>query len=184
MGAFATDHTLCDEDLAALRQAARGDQRALRIICERFKFPVLAAAIRQMKCLERSFAAVQPVLSSLCDGLLNEHFRPESWVDQLLSEVAGVARQELKNAESDDAANPPSLSGFASVPRLARRRIVRESLPELSLPELTAVLMQYLDHCTPSQMVGLVDTTESAVCARLASAHQRLQQALQEQIST
>ena len=167
-----------------MQQAVQGGKRALRAVCERFKIPILAVSIQHTKNLDHSYKAVQPVLNSLCDGLLDTSFAPESWADQLFREVLAFTRRALQETDSKEEAIQSSLSGFASVPRLARRRVIRQILPTLPLPELTAILMQYVDKSSTSDMVGLVDETECAVCERLASAHQQLQQELQKQVST
>ncbi len=184
MGAFATDQTVGAQDLETLRAAVQGDGPALLGICERYKIPVLAVAIRSSCDLERAYGSVQQVLSSLCRQLLAAHFRPEQWASQLVTCVAENFHMGGETIDAADAPHQSILSGLESIPRIVRRRAVNATLPKLPLPELTAILLWYVGHRSPSAMVGLVADSEPEVCQRLVAAHELLLQAVQTQQST
>jgi len=173
MGAFATDQTLNQRDLDLLNRAVQGEKQALVIICRRYKVPVLAVAIRTGFELDQAFESVEPILHQLCDQLLAGSLRPERWTAELTAAVHARFQMDGKHADGD-ATDESTLSGLVAIPRLAKRRAVRMLLPQLPLPELTALLLHYVDGLTPAEMVGLVAESESDVAAKLFAVHESI----------
>jgi hypothetical protein len=184
MGAFATDQTVVEQDLRTLRAAVQGQRQALVSICQRYEIPVVAVAIQTSGDLERAYACVGQVLEALCRQLLASRFSPEQWASQLTTcviEYFPVGDAGIVGAETSERS---ILSGLESIPRIARRRAVSATLPKLPLPELTAILLRYVQRQSASQMVGLVADSEQEVCQRLAAAHELLQQEVRTRRST
>ena len=176
MGSFATDQSVCRQDLELLTAAAGGDKRALRAVCDRFKVPVVAVALRAVRDLDRAFDCVEPVLGTLCRGLLGGTFPPGQWALRAVASVNEHSKiQELQPAEAS------LLDGLGSIPRVARRRIVRSTLPELPLPELTALLLRYIERIPPGEMIGLVAESEAQVHEKLFAGYQLVGQASEAQ---
>ena len=163
-----------EHDLKTLVAAVHGEQGALFRICERYRMPALAVAIQSCDDLEHAYACVPPQLTSLCRQLLEAWFPPEQWAARLVARVVECSRMSREEVRGVDETNPSIRSGLEAIPRIARRRAVAAALPNLPLPELTAILLQYVDHRPPSAMVGLVDDTEEKVCRRLITAHDLL----------
>jgi DNA-directed RNA polymerase specialized sigma24 family protein len=173
MGSFATDQSLLSADLGLLGAAATGDKRSLREVIERFKTPLLAVALRSVGDLDSAFDLAEAAIGRMCKDLLAGRLPPTEW-----AAAAGMytTRRDTPPTQRD---GPSLLEGLHSVPRVARKRLVREALPKLTLPELTAVLLQHVDQLPPARMVGLVAGSEADVCERLVSAQRKLLAALQ-----
>jgi DNA-directed RNA polymerase specialized sigma24 family protein len=103
---------------------------------------------------------------------------------RLSDEVATHVSTELDGGgDGDNDPEETSPSSFRALPKLARRRAVREALSELPLPELTAILLRNVDGFRLSEMAGLVAQTESQVQATLASAKSLIMRKLRSNVS-
>ena len=178
VGSFATDQTLSDSDLALLAMAQRGQKESLRAVCQRFRTPLLALLVRGMRDWERASAAVEPLLEQLCGELVRGQLVATDW-------AARAAESASERAGLAAGSEPPGsgLEGLASIPRVIKRRILRQALPEFPLPELLALLLVHLEHPTPTQMVGLVAGNEPDVQACLVAAYDKAQAALDRQLA-
>lgn len=176
MGAFATDQTVCQDDERRLRATIAGDMESLVTVCERFEVPLLAAAMRATSSVADAFSQVEPTLTVLCEELLAGRLAPSGWSRRAVELMTDGASQ---NVDRSDAPHD-TLSAIGSLPRLARRRAVRDALPGLSLPELTALLLTYYQGASPAEMVGLAAESEESARQFLALAEQRLNEALSQ----
>lgn len=173
MGAFATDQTLSDPDLELLLAAQRGDKPALRRVCDRFKTPLLALVLRNTGNWERAAVAVDPLLEQLCRELLAGELMAVDWATRAL---ALAAQQSAVGQRPEE--NGSGLEGLGAIARVVKRRALRSLLPQLPLPELTTLLLAYLENRRPEELVGLVAATPPEAAALLVNAHQRVQSEL------
>lgn len=150
-------------------RAASGDKQALQQVCERLKVPIFAAAIHSGASWRDASVVVLPILKSLCTDLLEDRFEPSRWRERMATSV----RMSIASDRESDA---PGLS----VPRLAKRKAVRNALTQMPLPQLTAVLLEHIDSVGATDMVGIVADTESEVISVMLSAHQTLTQVVEE----
>ena len=177
MGGFLADQMLGDDDLKLLASAQRRDAEALRAVCRRFQTPLLAMAVKATGSLSAAARAVGPILESLLEDLLLGNLVATDWAIRAVQEID---RLEVPAAEPEAG---QGLGGMEVIPRVARRRIVRDVLPRLPLAELTALLMKYLDHASPAEMVGIVADTPEEAERLLLQAHELVQQACDEKLA-
>lgn len=173
MACFAVDQGVSATDFAALSAAVEGDKRALREVCRRFTVPILALALQVSKDLETAVGCVEPTLRRLCSELLSRRFEPQDW-----SLVLEALVREYGAFRSPSEEGGASLEGITVVQRVVRRRILRQTLPELPLPQLTALLLLHLDGAAPDAMVGLVAGTPTEGQEVVGDAYHRLQCAI------
>ena len=152
-------------------QATAGDKRALRELCERLKVPIFAEALHCGASWKDAADTVLSILKSFCTDLLAEKFAAGDWRERLATAI-----RMSSEVESEEW----GLSGLSSVPRLAKRTAVRKALKQLTLPELTAVLLKHIDSVGAADMVGVVADTEAEVTSVLLSVHEKLNQAIKE----
>jgi hypothetical protein len=170
--------TLGADDFSLLMAARRGDRRALGDVCNRFKLPILALALRATADFDQAAARVEPALEALCRGLASGSVAPHEWARRAADWVA------LPSVVGDDHERSVSgLEGLESIPRVVRRRVLRQVIPQLPLPELLALLLMYLDQMPVAGMVGLVADSPADVEQRLLAAHDLLQKALEERLA-
>jgi hypothetical protein len=179
MGAFATDQTVCQDDYRRLQATVAGDMESLVTVCERFEVPLLAAAMRATNSVADAFSQVEPTLSALCEELLSGLLAPSDWSRRAIELVTDRASQTVDPGAAPHDDNQ-TLSAIGSLPRIARRRALRDALPRLSLPELTALLMRQYNGASSAEMVGLAAETEELARQFLAQAEQRLDEALSQ----
>lgn len=166
MGSFATDQSLHSNDVELLTTAIRGDKLALRLVIERFRIPIFAMAIRTTGDMEHAFALVEPALLSMCRDLLGGQLRPSEW--------ATMVSAYIRRRDDEAAADVTLLDSLSRIPRIARRRAVREAMLRLALPELTALLLYYVEKSPPAKMIGLVVETEAGAASVLRDSHRKL----------
>lgn len=158
----------------------QGDLSALHDVCQRFQFVVLAVAIRSGADLEQVVECVDPLLRAMCRKLVDGEVTPEQWCERLEESVQrhfnvhGETGHLAALQAGDD--SPDTLtSSLSSIPRLAKRKIVRSMLPRILLPELLAILLRYVSELSPAEMVGLVAESEEEVHQKLTSVYEQLQ---------
>jgi hypothetical protein len=173
VGALATDQTLSEGDLELLDRAQRGDKQSLRAACNRFQTPLAALLLHSTGDWERAATEVEPLLERLCRELLVGQIVATDWAARA-TELA--AQQDVSDLTPRD--NGSGLEGLGSIPRVVKRRALRALLPQLKLPELTALLLRYLEQRRPEEMAGLVAPTAAEAAACLVRAHETLQSEL------
>ena len=173
VGALATDQTLSEGDLELLDRAQRGDKPSLRAVCHRFQTPLAALLLHSTGDWERAATEVEPLLERLCRELLGGQIAATDWAARA-AELA--AEQDVSDLTPRD--NGSGLEGLGSIPRVVKRRALRALLPQLKLPELTALLLRYLEQRRPEEMAGLVAPTAAEAAACLIRAHEALQSEL------
>jgi hypothetical protein len=176
VGAFATDQTLNEADLELLTIAQRGDKAALRRVCDRFKTPLLAMLLYETCDWESASHQVETLLERLCRELLAGELMTADWARRCLA----VAEQQP--AIENPAENGSGLEGLGSIARVVKRRALRSLLPTLPLPELTALLLVYLDSRRPCDLAGLVADTPEVAAACVVKAHETVQAALKHML--
>ncbi len=176
MGAFATNRGLCPDDLGRLQEAVAGDLASLIAVCRRFEVPLLAAAMRHTGSVSEAYPRVEPTLSTLCDELLGGALIPEKWSTRALELLAPRPMGNAELAEESEENLSGSLIG--EIPRIARRRAVAGALPQLPLPELTAILLRHIRDATAEETVGLAADSEEAAQQFLERGERQLNEAL------
>ena len=156
-----------DRIATLLENALAKDRASLIEACRRLKVPILAAAIHAGASWDDASSFVKPALQRFVDRLLQGHAQPHDWK----SEVAREVEATVQMSSEPEAAG---LTGLASIPRLAKRRAVRQTLKELSLSELTAVMTRHMDDVGVDEMVGIVADSREEVIDVLAGAHEKL----------
>lgn len=177
MGGFLADQTLGDDDLKLLANAQRRQAGALRAACRRFQTPLLAMAVKATGSLTVAAQKVGPILQMLLEDLVLGNLMATDWAIRAQQEVD---RLEIPVIEPEVG---QGLGGMEVIPRVARRRIVRDVLPRLPLAELTALLMKYLDHASPAEMVGMVADSPEEAERLVLRAHELVQQACDERLA-
>jgi hypothetical protein len=176
LGSLVTDGTLCDADLTLLAESQRGEPVRLRRVCQRFQTPILAMTLKTTGSLSVAVASVESILYGLLEELLLGHMVAVDWPERAAMACATVPASG--NSEAGQ-----GIDGMELIPRVARRRVIREVLPQMPLPELMALLLKYADHRSPADMVGLVADTPEDASQRLLAAHQWLQRAIDEHVA-
>ena len=185
MSMFGDGAAIDPSDLAGLRTAAQNASSTSSLwLCERFRIPIFALALKETNNIESAQSSVEPVLSSLCRRLVAGEVLPDDWSAAVLREVeacCAAAEQfdlDVPNNSSDggDADGRPA-SQFATIPRIARRRAIAVELSKLDRPELMGVLMRTLDGATDIQIAGLVDDNLKRLGERLEATEKRLRDA-------
>lgn len=159
-----------------IADAHEGDRTSLVLFCERIRVLVLAIELHVGQSWKDAVAAVPAHLRLLGDHVLNGQLRPDHWREHIVSLVQTAARMEGAHGGDDH----PGLSGLAAIPRMAKRRSVRKAMTELPLWNLTAVLAVHLNGASPKELAGFVADSEQEAREVLISAHQALQQAMQD----
>ena len=157
-----------------IQRAAKGDQSALVETCQRYRVPVLAAALNAGVSWDEAVALVGPTLRLLCTQLLDEIIKPSEWREQLVMQTQTAARMGSVDPNRSACGERSGLSGIASIPRLAKRRAAREVLRQLPLPQLTCVLLKYIDGVGAADMVGVAANSQADVVGLLVAANERL----------
>ena len=170
--AFATDQAVSQDDHRQLEAAVAGELGALITTCTRFELPLLAAATRATGTVATAVPLLEPTLSTLSAELLDGQLAPHDWSRRALQLIADQADQ-VASADRSAEETEQTLSAIGSIPRVARRRAIREAVPQLSLPELTALLIHHYRNAAAAEMVGLTADTE-------AESQQFLEQAFTE----
>jgi hypothetical protein len=173
VASFATDQVLSETDLTLIVAAQQGDRAALRQVCQRFQTPLLAMALKLTRSFDAAVAAVEPMLTTLCQELLLSRFLPVEFAMRALSLSRAIVSP---GDEAEDARQ--GLDGYGAIPRVVKRRAIRQLLPEMPLPELTALLLKHLDRMPPADMVGLVADSLVDVELCLIAAHEMVQRRL------
>lgn len=166
MGAFITDRSLPDADLELLARAQRGDKQALRSVCQRFQTLLFALVLHHTEDWVRAAESVEPLLDQLCRELLAGQIVATDW-----SARAAQLAAEIRPAQAAASAAGSGLDGLGSIPRVVKRRALRQVLPQLPLAELMALLLRYLENRRPEEMVGLIADSTTDVVTLLVSAH-------------
>lgn len=173
MGSFVTDQSLCTADLELLTTARRGDKLALRLVCHRFRTPLLAIVLHKTGDWEGAPAAAETVLEQLCRELLSGILLPCDWASRAME--LGAEQSTTVPAAPE---NGSGLEGLAAIARVAKRRTLRGLLPQLPLPELMALLLAYVDGRRGHEMAGLVAETPAEAAGCLLAAHESAKAAL------
>jgi hypothetical protein len=128
----------------------------------------LALLIKSTKDYGRAVELTPALLETLSRMLVSGQIAPEEWASR-------AGREALVLGESTgDQAYGGSLEGLESIARFVRRRQVRQTLPRLALPELTAVLLRHVADRPTAAMIGLVGENLERVEQALLSAYEKL----------
>jgi hypothetical protein len=176
VGAFAIDQTLASSDLQLLARAQRGDKESLRAVCRRFHAPVLALALHSSGDWAGAAKSAEPILDQLCRELLSGQLVATDWAMRAAELAANV------EPDATGASETSGLEGLGSIPRVVKRKALRQMLPQLPLPELMALLLQYLENRRPEEMVGLVAPNAEEAQRLVVTVHEKLQAMLEAQI--
>lgn len=170
-----SDEVATDSIEELLVRARGGDKQALAEVCERSKVLLLAASLRTGLSWRESVASVPQNLTYFCRKVLNGELEPASWREQIVQQAETAARLSTKPA-----AEAEGLSGMRAIPRLARRRVLRDSAVELPLPQLVALLLRHIDDAKPAGMLGVAADSEDEAKDLLFAANESLAVALKQ----
>lgn len=173
MGSFVSDQSVCTADLELLSSARRGDIQALRLVCHRFRTPLLAVVLHRTGDWDKSSAAVEPLLEQLCRELLVGSLMPCDWAMRAM-ELAALHSMPFPTPPD----NGSGLEGLGAIARVVKRRALRGLLPQLALPELMSLMLAYVDGRRSHEMTGLIAETPAEAAACFLAAHESAKAAL------
>lgn len=171
-----SEQSTAQESIEELLDRARsGDKHALEMVCDRSKVLLLAASLRTGLPWRESVASVPKTLKFFCRKVLDGELEPSSWRTEIVDLAETAAKLSSTPTESGD-----GLTGMRAIPRFARRRVIREAVVDLPLPQLVALLLKHVDGAAPAQMVGTAADSESDAADLLAAANEMLVKTLEE----
>lgn len=179
-------HNVDADDGTLARAAARGDQKAFRVLVDRHYDPALRFALRMLGHRADAEDAVQEAFVRVYQSL--PRYRHEgqfrAWLFRILvnrCRTAAASRRRRRSivlsVEGLDR-RPGGDAPGASAP--FRRAAIERALATLPVPLREAFLLKYVEEMTYQEMVDLTGASVSALKMRVLRARESLQAELQE----